>query len=317
MIICGDCVKFESISSFINENGNRVSCDYCGKSRIGIDDEDIFKYISDKLDKILIPINDLLTTSSLFYHANEDLQTFDSSADYIDNVFWSHQYSDDLIRWNSKELGLISPSVFIPIAEANGAIKEIGWWVIEEACSTILEMSQSGFVGHISINVSAKQLTSKNFATQLISILKQRNISPSLIMLELTETVLVTDIITVKQVMEQLAEKGILFSVDDFGTGYSSLTYLKELPIHELKIDKYFVDEIMNGSSTLKYPIVDTIINMAAALNVRCVAEGVEHKKQFDYLNNNGCTLFQGYFFSKPLPKTELINLQLTSKDSL
>ncbi|OBU25675.1 RES family NAD+ phosphorylase [Photobacterium aquimaris] len=95
MIICGSCIKFDSISNFINENGNNYTCGYCGKNSISVDDKLIFKYIYDKLDKILVPINDLLTTSSLFYHANEDLQTFESSADFIDNVFWSYQYSND------------------------------------------------------------------------------------------------------------------------------------------------------------------------------------------------------------------------------
>ncbi|WP_154116375.1 RES family NAD+ phosphorylase [Vibrio cincinnatiensis] len=95
MIICGSCIKFDSISNFINENGNSDTCGYCGKNSISVDDRKIFKYIYDKLDKILVPINDLLTTSSLFYHANEDLQTFDSSADFIDNVFWSYQDSND------------------------------------------------------------------------------------------------------------------------------------------------------------------------------------------------------------------------------
>ena len=120
-------------------------------------------------------------------------------------------------------------------------------------------------------------------------------------MLELTETALVSDMSLVRKTMLELSELGFQFSVDDFGTGYSSLAYLKELPISELKIDKYFVDDIVDDGLDKEYVIVDAIINMANALGVSCVAEGVENKIQRNYLNRSGCNIFQGYYFSKPL----------------
>ena len=135
-----------------------------------------------------------------------------------------------------------------------------------------------------------------------------------MLMLELTETALVVDIELVKETMLELARFGFRFSIDDFGTGYSSLAYLKVLPISELKIDKYFVDDIGKDFDGKAAQIVDAIIEMAKALNVTCIAEGVESEAQLKYLIGKGCEKFQGYYFSKPEPEAHWLGVNKNTK---
>ncbi|MEW6982104.1 EAL domain-containing protein [Colwelliaceae bacterium 6471] len=204
-----------------------------------------------------------------------------------------------LVRWNSSQFGYISPSDFIPIAEESDAIIKIGDWVLLNACKAIKELIEKGLNTSVSINISAKQIAAPNFISKLVNLVRQFDIPAELVVLELTETALVANITVVKSAMEKLSKHGFRFSVDDFGTGYSSLAYLKELPIFEFKIDKYFVDDIEGIDKPCA--IIDAIIDMAKALGVRCVAEGVENQLQYDYLKRKGCDIYQGYLFSKPV----------------
>ncbi len=208
--------------------------------------------------------------------------------------------SEALIRWRSQELGFISPAEFIPLAENNGKILDVGNWVIDKVCTLLAQrrlFSESN--NPISINVSAKQIAQPSFADSLISKLAKYNIPHSEVILELTESTLVADFNLVISKMRYLKERGIHFSLDDFGTGYSSLSYIQSLPISELKIDKAFIDEIQNEHQEV--PIVNSIIQMAKALDLKIVAEGVETSEQLAYLNKKGCEVIQGYLFSKPL----------------
>lgn len=207
---------------------------------------------------------------------------------------------ESLVRWNSTSLGQVSPADFIPIAEESVAICEIGNLVIDKTLSGLAQLIHRRLDMSVAINISARQIVRPDFASTLIKRVNHYNIAPQLIVLELTETALVADIEVVKHTMVDLAGFGFRFSVDDFGTGYSSLAYLKELPISELKIDKYFVDDICEKHSGRASPIVDAIIEMAKALEVTCIAEGVETKAQLEYLTKKGCDRFQGYYFSKP-----------------
>ena len=206
-----------------------------------------------------------------------------------------------LVRWHSPDFGWVSPADFIPIAEENGAIYVIGEWVVSRACDALNELITMGIQTTVAINISAMQIVIPEFSLFLIRTLKEKNIAPQLLLLELTETALVSDMTLVRNTMHELAELGFRFSIDDFGTGYSSLAYLKELPIAELKVDKYFVDDIDDDSDKAEFVIVDAIINIAKALGVQCVAEGVENEVQRNYLSRIGCDIFQGYQFSKPL----------------
>jgi len=207
-----------------------------------------------------------------------------------------------LVRWHSPELGWVSPSDFIPIAEESHVICDIGNVVLEKSLWALSMFIKKGLDVSIAINISARQIILPDFSTSLLDKVRQYAIPPQLLMLELTETALVMDIELVKQTMVELSHYGFRFSVDDFGTGYSSLAYLKELPISELKIDKYFVDDICEAQSGKASQIVDAIIEMSKALNVTCIAEGVETPAQVDYLVAKGCKRFQGYYYSKPLP---------------
>ena len=194
-----------------------------------------------------------------------------------------------LVRWYSKELGPVSPSEFIPIAEESYAICEIGDIVLRKTLSVISNFVKSGLNTSIAINISARQIVVPDFINSLLSRVNQYGIPPHMLMLELTETALVVDIELVKETMLELARFGFRFSIDDFGTGYSSLAYLKVLPISELKIDKYFVDDIGKDFDGKAAQIVDAIIEMAKALNVTCIAEGVESEEQLKYLIGKGC----------------------------
>ncbi|MFC3095712.1 bifunctional diguanylate cyclase/phosphodiesterase [Alteromonas sediminis] len=220
-----------------------------------------------------------------------------------------HLFScEALLRWNDKDMGFISPAEFIPLAEENNAIIEIGQWVIEESCAFIKQLQDKGFSLSVSINVSVKQILMPDFSSGFINTLEKQGIDPSRIVIEITETVLISNIAVVKETMSTLAERGIRFSIDDFGTGYSSLAYLKELPISEIKIDKYFIDDIQCNDESKSYAIVDAIINMSKALGAVCVAEGVESESQFHYLKRHGCSLYQGYYFSKPISMTHFVS---------
>ena len=216
-----------------------------------------------------------------------------------ENTFHS---SEALLRWHSQELGIISPAEFIPIAEESEAIIKIGDWVIDNVCKLLHQVGQVGKSTCIAVNISAKQIVASDFKEKLLASVQKWQVLPQHLIIELTETTLVSDIELVKETMVELNQMGFRFSIDDFGTGYSSLSYLKELPISELKIDKYFVDGIMDNEDSSSKTIVNMIIDMANALGVNSVAEGVEETLQFNYLKQRGCDLFQGYLFSKPLP---------------
>ncbi|MCT7942891.1 bifunctional diguanylate cyclase/phosphodiesterase [Shewanella holmiensis] len=206
---------------------------------------------------------------------------------------------ETLIRWNSSVYGWVSPAEFIPLAEETDAIIKIGDWVLANACMAIQELMHLGLQTSVSVNISAKQIVAANFSDKLIDLVTEMKISANMLVLELTETALIVDIALVKQVMNEISKHGFRFSIDDFGTGYSSLAYLKELPISELKIDKYFIDDIEDSEND--YVIVDAIIDMAHALGVNSVAEGVETKEQYEYLKRKNCNIYQGYYFSKPV----------------
>ena len=209
-----------------------------------------------------------------------------------------------LLRWHSNEFGWVSPADFIPLAEKSSSIIKIGDWVLLTACKAIQELLNKGLTTSISVNISAKQIIATDFTSKLVKLVRRLNIPPKMLVLELTETALVIDITLVKRTMTELGEHGFRFSIDDFGTGYSSLAYLKELPISELKIDKYFVDDLEVQKKQKPSAIVDAIIDMAKALGVKSVAEGVETKAQYEYLKNKGCDIYQGYYFAKPIGMT-------------
>ncbi len=212
-----------------------------------------------------------------------------------------------LLRWSSEELGAVSPMEFIEVAEERGLIGKIGNWVIERATIQNKKWKKQGFeYGTISVNVSPKQIQSEDFIQKIEEIIKDCDVCPTLLEIEITENSLMKEFNYNVKVLKQLRERNINISLDDFGTGYSSLSYLKELPINILKIDKSFIDDIENDNN--KMSIVDGIIQLAHKINLEVVAEGVENEEQLTILKELNCDIIQGYFFSKPISSEEIEN---------
>lgn len=220
-----------------------------------------------------------------------------------------------LSRWAHKEDGNIPPSVFIPIAEESNLIISIGEQVIQRTLAFLshLRDTQRRLVP-ISVNVSEKQLLSPDFLTFLQAQLEHYELSGEWLEIEITEGVLVSDIERSVAVMEALKQLGVSISIDDFGTGYSSLSYLKQLPLDTLKIDKSFVDECHAINEDGK--ICSTIIHLAKNLELNTIAEGVETLEQLDFLIAHGCQYFQGYYFYKPLPPEDVVELLTQSRQA-
>lgn len=206
-----------------------------------------------------------------------------------------------LIRWHSKELGMLSPVKFISVAEETGFITVLGAWILKTACNTVANLNQKlNQSFNVSVNISVIQLVQDDFVKVVKKVLKETNLLPELLELEITESVIMESQELVTEKIKILRNLGIKIAIDDFGTGYSSLSYLRNIPITTLKIDKLFVDDIGNPHSNTD--VTDTIIDLGHKMNLTIVAEGVETKEQLTYLKENGCDKIQGYFYSKPLP---------------
>ncbi|WP_228255976.1 putative bifunctional diguanylate cyclase/phosphodiesterase [Malaciobacter pacificus] len=210
-----------------------------------------------------------------------------------------------LIRWNSKN-GLVPPNKFIPLAEENNFILQLGDWIVDEALNQYILWKKNGIDLVMSINISAKQISQKNFAKELIKKIDYYEINYSKIDLEITEYMFLENREFTNENLEKLLEKNISISLDDFGTGYSSLSYLKKFPINNLKIDKTFVDDYSTKEGSI---FLETIVKMAQALNMRVIAEGIEEEAQLEYLKKISCDQYQGYYFSKPLKAKDLEEL--------
>lgn len=207
-----------------------------------------------------------------------------------------------LVRWNSPQLGNIPPNVFIPIAEENNLIEEIGLWIIDAACQQLMLWRKEQLVKKdfgLAINVSPYQLKNQQFPDKAMALVKKSKVPLGLIEFELTESAFLGRSEQLEKSLLQLCDLGILFSIDDFGTGYSSLSRLSDLPIKILKIDKSFVFEVSTNKTYAG--IVKAIMALASTLDLEVVAEGVETKEQADFLVGQGCLYAQGYYFHKPL----------------
>ncbi|WKY47685.1 GGDEF domain-containing response regulator [Eubacteriaceae bacterium ES3] len=221
-----------------------------------------------------------------------------------------------LLRWVHSELGNISPAVFIPIAEKTGQIISIGEWVLGEACKTMTKwMADNDYQMYFSVNVSLYQLMKPDFSEVLCNILKETNLDPRYLVLEITESISARSIENVTSMLSSIGDQGVRLSIDDFGSGYSSIKQIQILPIDVLKIDKTFVDEIETDNFDSR--MIKSVISLAQSLNLKTVAEGVETARQLAFLQLEGCDLIQGYYFSKPVRLTELSTKPFIEKVSL
>jgi diguanylate cyclase (GGDEF)-like protein/PAS domain S-box-containing protein len=212
-----------------------------------------------------------------------------------------------LVRWRHPKRGMVSPADFIPIAESSGLILPIGQWVLETACQQLVAWENTPATADwsIAVNVSALQFAQTDFVTQVEHVLTITGANPKLLKLELTESMLATNVDEIIAKMNALRAHGVSFSLDDFGTGYSSLSYLKRLPLSQLKIDQSFVRDILTDPSDAV--IAHTIVALAHSLGLRVIAEGVETQAQRDALAEMGCNAYQGYLFGRPMPATKLV----------
>lgn len=220
-----------------------------------------------------------------------------------------------LIRWRDNKGVMISPAVFIPIAEKNGTIVPIGNWVIEKSVQTYAQWRDKYHYPLIlSLNVSAVQCKKRGFIDCLLQILEKYDVSPDEIEIEVTETILIDDFDYIRERLGELKKTGVRISLDDFGTGFSSLSYLKGLPIDTLKIDKTFVDTLLTDKNTKI--ITESIIYMVKRLGYETIAEGVETKEQFQYLKELECDMIQGYYMGRPMPAQGIADIldKLTEK---
>jgi diguanylate cyclase (GGDEF)-like protein/PAS domain S-box-containing protein len=204
-----------------------------------------------------------------------------------------------LVRWEHPKYGLISPDNFISLAEEGGFMVKIGRWILKEACQQIKKIENRGYDIKIAVNISSKQLTQNHLEQTTKEVVKQSGINPSHLELEVTEGFLMENIKKVEQTLSNLKKIGIGIAIDDFGTGYSSLSRLKSLPISKLKIDKSFINDVVNNKDDRKITMV--IISLAQGLGLDIVAEGVETKEQLEFLKKQGVSKIQGYYFSKPI----------------
>ncbi len=206
---------------------------------------------------------------------------------------------ETLMRWHSKVLGLVSPADFIPMAEENGLILEMGEWAMHEACQQMRTWQKQGLKNlSIAVNISGRQLRQNNLPDMISRALRSSGLQAKYLELELTESLLIEDIDHVVETMYALKDMGTKLVIDDFGTGYSSLSYLKQFPVDKLKIDRSFISEMASNPNDAA--IAKAIINLGHSLNIQVLAEGIENEFQRDFVQSHGCDFAQGYFYKAP-----------------
>jgi diguanylate cyclase (GGDEF)-like protein len=219
--------------------------------------------------------------------------------------------AEALLRWNHPEVGLVMPDKFIPVAEEAGLIVNIGEWVLLTACQAAATWNCGRAKPFkVAVNLSTRQFIQNNLLDSVRGILIETHCEPEWIKLEITESLLLEDIL---DILKSFDAMGLAISIADFGTGYSALSYLNRFPVSQIKIDRSFVRDIPGNQE--KAELVKAMISIAHALNLELVAEGVETQEQAEYLNDHGCLLAQGYLYSKPIPFTQFENLISTVQE--
>lgn len=218
-----------------------------------------------------------------------------------------------LVRWNSKALGFVGPGDFIPLAEYLGLITDIGDYVLEEACKQCKFWNDNGYPHfHVNVNLSVVQLLQKNVVENIGMILNKTGVDPRNIVLEITESFAINDMDRVMKIIAGLKALGPRIALDDFGTGYSSLNYIKQLPLNIIKVDKTFIDDIVEDEYAQVF--VKLIVDLSKTIDTKIVVEGIESKEQFELLKDIGVNYIQGYLFGKPVAADEFTQKYLGKK---
>ncbi|MEA5568277.1 EAL domain-containing response regulator [Anabaena sp. UHCC 0399] len=221
--------------------------------------------------------------------------------------------AESLLRWQSPELGLVSPAEFIPLAESTGLIITIGQWVVENVCQQIRTWQNAGIdYLTLSVNLSVIEFNRPDLIKKITHVLKKNNLDPKYLELELTESMIMQDLNNAIFTIHELQSLGVKIAIDDFGTGYSSLVYLKNLPVNTLKIDRYFIHNVAQDPQ--KSAITKALIEMAHNMNMQVIAEGVETEAELSFLRENHCDSMQGFLFSRALPSREFENFLWSQK---
>jgi EAL domain-containing protein (putative c-di-GMP-specific phosphodiesterase class I) len=215
-----------------------------------------------------------------------------------------------LVRWEHPTRGLVLPGLFIPLAEETGLIELIGRWVLDAACLQAVAWQVDGVtIPKMSVNLSGRQLQNTAVVDDVRGALQRSGLEPERLMLEITESVLMSDTVESLDRLRALKNLGVQISIDDFGTGYSSLSYLRRFPVDALKIDKSFVDDL-GGRSDDTYAFVRAIVQLGHTLRLQTVAEGIEQVQQWHALREIGCDFGQGFLFAHPLTESEIRSMQ-------
>jgi len=324
------------INNFARDN-NEVNVDIRVTFSIGIavspmhgeDFEDLIKYADIAMynakksgkNKYVI-YNDILKESFMERMAiekhipkaleNEEFELyFQPQLDIKNNIITGFEA---LLRWNSPDIGPVAPNKIIEVAEESHIILSLGKWILYKACEFLKLTKEKGYVGlKMSINISILQLLQDNFINELFNALRLNKLEPEDIVLEITETILIESFDEVKEKLNLLREKKINIALDDFGKGYSSLSYLKQLPITTMKIDKSFIDDILKEDDAF----LSYVIALGKEIGMSVVAEGVETESQLSYLKQNNCDIIQGYLFSRPQPKEYILDFLAKSENML
>ena len=213
-------------------------------------------------------------------------------------------YCEALVRWQHPTRGLTFPNVFLPLAEETGLVVPMGWQLLHQACRQVSQWSQEGMPIAVSVNLAAEQFASPRLKGQIEFCLSVSGIEPSLLKLEVTESSLIENQAHALQVLKDLQSLGLQVYLDDFGTGYSSLAYLERFPLYGFKIDRAFVQGVVN--SERRAAILNKIVELGAILNMEVVSEGVENRDELDAIFKMSCRLVQGYYFAKPMPADDV-----------
>jgi EAL domain-containing protein (putative c-di-GMP-specific phosphodiesterase class I) len=247
-----------------------------------------------------------------------ELERADRRGQELKTALWSRQFelfyqpqvdrggrvvgAEALLRWKHPKRGYVSPGEFIPMAEEAGLMGDIGQWVLETACHTLVQWSCSPETRllTLSVNVSASQFLDEDFEHVVVQLLDRFDIDPTRLKLEVTESVMMTSTDEVAARMQVLRGIGIGLALDDFGTGYSSLAYIRRLPLSQLKIDRSFVQEVTENERSAA--LARSIVQLGRDLDLSVLAEGVETAEQFAFLSDSGCEEFQGFYFGRPVP---------------